>query len=232
MRLINFNSYLKVKIYEDIDKLNCDLSSILKNEIQKGLCIIPGGTTPKNIYEKLSNLNLKKKIKILLSDDRLVDNFNELSNYKMLMDTLKLNYYKEFPLSYYDELINNGEGKLQKKLSLILKKNPINLSLLGIGSDGHTASIFPDNTNFDSNLHSFKTINKNEKFHRYSLSFKTLMKSNKIIFLATGFEKNKPLKSFFTNNLDFIKYPFQKLAFEHSNVEFYCDSKAFKDINL
>ena len=135
MRLINFNSYVTVKIYEDIDKLNCDLSSVLKNEIQKGLCIIPGGTTPKNIYEKLSNLDIKKKIKILLSDDRLVDNFNELSNYKMLMDTLKLNYYKEFPLSYYDESINNGEGKLQKKLSLILKKNPINLSLLGIGSD-------------------------------------------------------------------------------------------------
>ena len=103
---------------------------------------------------------------------------------------------------------------------------------MGIGSDGHTASIFSENTNFDCILSSFKTINKNEKFHRYSLSFKTLMKSNKIIFLATGFKKNKPLKSFFTNNLDFNKYPFQKFAFEHSNVEFYCDSKAFKDINL
>ena len=58
------------------------------------------------------------------------------------------------------------------------------------------------------------------------------MKSNKIIFLATGSKKNKPLKSFFAKNFDFAKYPFQKFAYEHNNVEFYCDSKAFKDINL
>ena len=166
--------------------MNCDLSIVLKNELKKGLCIIPGGTTPKNIYKKLSKLNFKKN-KNLLSDDRLVDNYNELSNYKMIMDTLKLNYCKEFPLSY-DELINNNESKLEK-LNSILIRNSINLSLLGINHDGHTASIFPDKTNFDSILSSFKIINKNEKFYRYSLSFKTLMKSNKIIFLATGSKK-------------------------------------------
>lgn len=232
MRLVNFNSNLKVKIYDDIDKLNCDLSIVLRNELQKGLCVLSGGTTPKNIYKKLSKFDIKKKIKILLSDDRLVNNFNNLSNYKMIMNSLRLNYFKEFPLSYYDELINFGESTFEKKLSLILTRNPINLSLLGIGSDGHTASIFAENANFDSNLSSFKTVNKNEKFHRYSLSFKTLMKSNKIIFLATGLKKNKPLKSFFTKNFDFIKYPFQKFAYEHSNVEFYCDSNAFKDIHL
>ena len=61
MRLVNFNSNLKVKIYDDIDKLNCDLSIVLKNELQKGLCILPGGTTPKNIYNKLPKYNIKKK---------------------------------------------------------------------------------------------------------------------------------------------------------------------------
>ena len=63
MRLVNFNSNLKVKIYDDIDKLNCDLSIVLKNELQEGLCILAGGTTPKNIYYKLSKFNIKKKNK-------------------------------------------------------------------------------------------------------------------------------------------------------------------------
>ena len=232
MKLINFKPNIRVKIYEDIDKLNFDLSNVLNIEMQKGLCVIPGGSTPKKIYENISKLNTKKKIKILLSDDRLVDNYNKLSNYKMLIETLKINFHKEFPLSYYGELKIDGEDKLEKKISLILKRNPINISLLGIGSDGHTASIFSENTNFESSLSSFKTINKNEKFHRYSLSFITLMKSNKIIFLATGNKKNKPLKSFFTNNVDYAKYPFQKFASEHTNIEFYCDSEAFKNINL
>ena len=60
MRLINFNSYLKVKIYEDVGKLNSDLSIVLKNELKKGLCIIPGGTTPKIFIRSYQNLISKK----------------------------------------------------------------------------------------------------------------------------------------------------------------------------
>ena len=61
MKSINFKSNIKVKIYENIDKLNFDLSNVLNIEMQKGLCIIPGGSTPKKIYEKTSKLNTKKK---------------------------------------------------------------------------------------------------------------------------------------------------------------------------
>ena len=87
--------------------------------LKKVYVLFPEEQLQKIFIRSYQNL-ISKKIKILLSDDRLVDNYNELSNYKMIMDTLKLNYCKEFPLSYYDELINNNESKLEKKTKLNL----------------------------------------------------------------------------------------------------------------
>ena len=84
-KIIFFNSNVKINIYDSINKLEVDCSKIFINQLNKGLCIVPGGNTPKKIFEIIQgNKNLLNNREILLSDDRLVDVKSHLSNYKML----------------------------------------------------------------------------------------------------------------------------------------------------
>ena len=54
MRIIDFNKKISLKIFEDVKSLNNELANLLINELKKGLCIVPGGNTPKSVYEIVS----------------------------------------------------------------------------------------------------------------------------------------------------------------------------------
>lgn len=233
MRSISFNHNVKLLIYSDLNSLKDDVANLFVKEFNKGLCVVSGGTTPKDIYKKISKKNnFKPKRKILLADDRLVSEISLLSNYSMILKNLFIDFDENFPLSYYKELQNFNVKSLQKKIKEILKENKLHSSFLGIGSDGHTASLFPKKADFNSESNSFKIKNHFDDFERFTLSYKTLMMSKQIVFIATGSEKNKPLLDFFSNRIDFNKFPFQKLASAHRDVKFYCDEDAVKNIKL
>ncbi len=230
---IQFNNSVEINIFDNVKDLYNNTSELFVKEFNKGLCIVSGGNTPKNIYKIISKkTSLRSNRKILLADDRLVDEKNSLSNYKMLTESLDIQYYDGFPISYFKLLKSKGPNFADNEIKKILEKNFLYSSFLGIGSDGHTASLFSGNTNFKSKLSSFKIKNEFDDFERYSLSYNSLMKSEQIVFLAIGFNKNNPLREFFHNNIDFDKYPFQKLAHNHGKVKFYCDNQALKNINF
>lgn len=233
MKSFYFNQNIKVKIYENFNLLKDEIVNLFIKEFNKGLCIVSGGNTPKKIYEKISTSNdLGANIKILLADDRLVSNSNEMSNYQMLLNNLLIDYKNNYPISYYDELELSNLKSLQKKVEIILKKNKIYSSFLGIGEDGHTASLFPEIANFKTDFNSFIIKNDFDNFKRFTLSYKTIMMSKKIIFIVTGHKKNKILLDFFRGNHSFDKHPFHMIAANHKNVEFHCDIEAGKNLKL
>lgn len=233
MKKIQFNNSIEINIFNNVNDLYTITSELFIEEFNKGLCIVSGGNTPKSIYKIISEKkNVQSNRKILLADDRLVDEKNSLSNYKMLTESLDIEYSDGFPIPYFNLLKSKGDPFLNNKIKKILEKNFLYSSFLGIGSDGHTASLFSETSNFNSKFSSFKVKNKFDDFDRYSLSYKSLMRSEQIVFLAIGFNKNKPLQEFFNNNIDFEKYPFHKLAANHKNVKFYCDNHALRNIKL
>tara|TARA_B100000780_G_scaffold277638_1_gene248826 strand:- start:684 stop:1388 length:705 start_codon:yes stop_codon:yes gene_type:complete len=230
---IRFNDSIEINIFNNVNDLYARASQLFIQEFNKGLCIVSGGNTPKSIYNVISNqTNVKANRKILLADDRLVDENNVLSNYKMLTESLDIEYFDGFPISYFEVLKSKGVPFLQGQIKKVLENNCLYSSFLGIGSDGHTASLFSENSNFNSELNSFKVKNKFDNYDRFSLSYKSLMRSEQIVFLAIGLSKNKPLQEFFSNNIDFEKYPFHKLASNHRNVKFYCDNEALTNVEL
>lgn len=224
---------IDIKVFRDIYSLQQYASDIFLNEINEGLCIISGGNTPKDIYKIISTRNnIKSDRKIILADDRIVNNKSELSNYGMLKKYLNIDFYEGFPISYFDLINYKGEVYLEKKIKQILNDNIINAAFLGIGSDGHTASLFPNKAQFDTEVSSFKLKNETDNFDRYTLSYKYLMKSNKIIFIVAGQEKNEILSDFFKGNINFQKHPFHRIANEHPCVKFFCDSNSMEDIEI
>ena len=222
---------INIKICDSTIKLIELASNIITEELNNGLCILPGGRTPIKIFNHLSKFKLiKSKSKLLLSDDRLVSIKSNNSNYKMLFDNLKTTFDDFFPLSYNQEINEIGELKLEQKITHILEDNILSCAFLGVGSDGHTASLFPNKSQFESTQSGFKIKNKEDGFYRYTLSYKSLMKFKKIVFIISGNEKNESLKQLFFKENNFNKYPFHKLAIEHPNVLIICDNKAAKNI--
>lgn len=223
MKVIRYNDRITIKVFPDKLKLDIELASLMAKKINKGLCILPGGTTPKNLYCLLSkNFRIKKNRKIILSDDRLVDDNNEQSNYNMISKNLDINLDSNYRISYYELLKGLGLSKTLHYISNKMLNQPIECSLLGIGEDSHTASLFPNNKKAFEN-DDLGLIVENKDFMRFSLGFNTLLSSKKIIFMVAGKNKKSALKFIFGKNKNHLIYPVQKLFDEHSNIELFCD---------
>ena len=81
MKIINIKSNFNLKIFDDHDELDLSLVNFLRNKLKNGLCVFPGGETPKRIFKKITSTLPSK---VILSDDRLVPTTNVKSNFNLI----------------------------------------------------------------------------------------------------------------------------------------------------
>ena len=139
---------------------------------------VPGGTSPIKIFDELSKQKLDwSKVQITLVDDRLVDSENDHSNQKLIRNHLLKN---EAQISDFIPLNKN----LHKDNNF---KFPLDICLLGIGNDGHIASLFKNNISEKNKK--FVDFIKRKDFYRITLTLKCLNNSKNIFLWAP--KKNK-----------------------------------------
>lgn len=164
-----------------------------------GVIILGGGNSPKKVNRELICLldnepelieKINSNFHILLSDERYVPLDDDLSNYKMLQETLPFTNIVPF----YTNL--NLEECLSRAVDTIqaLKNSRVLYALLGLGSDGHTASIFPNSPSelWDQEILGLGGIGPEGK-QRITLSPKFLASAKNIHIICNSKDKEKAL---------------------------------------
>ena len=113
------------------------IANILDEEIELNDCssfIVSGGSSPVEIFRDLSKINIKwSHVTISLVDDRVVDKSHQDSNEKLVNDLLMVSEAKS---AKFISIFNESK-------QLLNIHRPYSVMLLGMGEDGHFASLFP-----------------------------------------------------------------------------------------
>ena len=156
---------------------NCyqELKKYLKNNDS---IFISGGKSLDFFLKYLLKLSIKK---IYLTDERLTKIENK-SNYHSLKKKINKNI-----IPYYEYFKKNSLSQLVKKIP-----NKPDIIVMGIGNDGHIASIFPQKKNINLKKKLIITKINSESFSRLSISMNYILKS-KVIFLIISNKKKLDL---------------------------------------
>ncbi|MEJ5351732.1 MAG: 6-phosphogluconolactonase [Melioribacteraceae bacterium] len=162
---------------------------------------LSGGSTPKNLFDSISkNYSDKidwRKIKLFWGDERCVPPEHEDSNYRMTYENLikHIQIPSENVFRIYGESDPLEEAKryseiLQRELKIKDGVPSFDLIILGLGEDGHTASIFPNQLNlFYSEDFCVTAVHPVTKQKRISITGKIINNADTIVFLVTGEKK-------------------------------------------
>jgi 6-phosphogluconolactonase len=168
---------------------------------------LSGGRTPVDLYRKLSGVKGRlpwDKTHVFLVDERFVPLEHNDSNYRMLKETL----LDHIPIPQGNihpiptERLTPQTSAMAYEEDL---KNFFRLSedqvpefdflLLGIGEDGHTASLFPGNPVLDDTIHLATAVSLDEMRHpRITLTLPVINNTVNILFLVTGKHKASVLR--------------------------------------
>lgn len=164
--------------------------------------LVSGGTTPAPLYEALSKTELNwKKIKIALVDERWVDNDHSASNEALVKRSLLINNAKaaEF-IGMKTSAIIASAGQAETEANYRRLPQPFSLAIVGMGPDGHTASLFPhakgleqaldlDNENLTAAITATQSEVTGPNTERLTLTLSALMKTDRLVILFTGEDK-------------------------------------------
>ncbi len=233
-----------IKIFNNSSELAvafCDELLNLSNIKQKFFISLSGGDTPKMIFKSLAedykNKIDWKKCNFFWGDERCVPPDDKESNFGMTKDLLfnRIDIPQEniHRIKGEQEPEQEAARYSEELLDLVPLKNNLpnfDLMILGIGEDGHTASIFSDQMHL---LHSEKicdvTIKPDTKQKRISLTGKVIDNADRIIFLAVGDRKSKIIQAILEGDKKSkIKYPAANIHPVSGSLYFYIDNAAAK----
>lgn len=202
---------------------------------------LSGGTSPVMLYETLAFMAKEfpwHHSHVWLVDERCVPLNNQESNfyliYKKLLQHVPISPFNFHPMHVMlkgglCERSDEGAENYEAELSRSLSNNQLDFVVLGLGSNGHTASLFPHES----------ALNEKEKFvtlsesgqdsavkKRMTMTFGLLNKAKSVAVLALGDQKKDIVKTISSVNVDIWNYPITGLDLENGELTWFIDNVA------
>lgn len=193
----------RILVLADPDTLANQAAAAVAEELQvsirarkRALFVLAGGSTPRGVYERLASAGAAapwwSAVEFLFGDERCVPPDDEASNYRMVRESLL------DPLGIAAERVHRIRGELapaeaaaayeRELVELMGSETPqLDLLLLGLGEDGHTASLFPGSTSLEETTRWVVASRSPVAPHdRVTLTLALLGRARRVFFLATG----------------------------------------------
>lgn len=202
---------------------------------------ISGGNTPKRMLELLASPPFLTevpwdRVEMFWVDERMVPPDHPDSNYRMAREAL----LDHVPIRHDRILRIHGEGtprgaaiqyklEIQKALQLEGFEQPVlDLVALGMGPDGHTASLFPHTEALEErmNIAVANHVPSQKDAWRVTLTWPVINNARDVFFLIQGKDKAAALKSVLLGPRDTEQYPAQLIRPRTGKLTFLLDSAA------
>ena len=201
---VSKNIFLYKSTNKKISEHRCFLF-LKKRIINKKNIYISGGKSLLGIYRKINkNKNLFIKNLFYLTDERLSQKKKNTNYYKVIKI---LNNKFFFKFNYLDYFKQKNHKLLIKKCHVLIPSP--NISILGIGDDGHIGSIFPGKFYGEKKLYVVKRTG--ERFKRITISENEILKSNFIVFFVNSKKKSSMIMKIIKGEKN-LKIPFFRIC--------------------
>lgn len=235
-----------IKIFEDqraASKVMTEMFTSIAQEAVSGwgrfTVALTGGSSPQMLYEILRSDPYRQRVPwenchVFWGDERAVPFTDERSNARMGFEKL-LNHvpvltgqiYRmngeiapEKAADEYEKMLNRHFGNQEPAFDLIL---------LGMGADGHTASIFPGSDAVHEKKRLVATgYNSEQGTHRITLTAPLINKSRHIFFAVFGEEKAETLRRVLEGEYNPEKLPAQLMKSGQGEITWFLDEKSAK----
>jgi 6-phosphogluconolactonase len=234
-----------VKIFQNpgelAEKLAEDLVLMINESAKKNMTYtiaLSGGSTPELLFSILGEKYAKSApwnfVHFFWGDERCVAPDNAESNYGMtkrnLFDKIVINSSNIHRIEGENEPAAEAFRYSSEILKFTKEKNGLpqfDLVMLGLGDDGHTASIFPGSANLlISEKICEEALNPHNRQKRITVTGRVINNADNVIFMVTGRKKAAIIESIFKSKPEANDYPAAYILPTFGSLAWYIDSEA------
>lgn len=216
--------------FDVLSKKFVDVAQQSINERGKFLVVLSGGSTPMKLYEKLATENLDwTHIHFFWGDERCVPMDDDGNSFgqtkKILFDKIDAtNIHRINTDLQPDSAARHYAHTLKFFASPPLDFPRFDLVLLGLGEDGHTASLFPNSkVDVDEPVIAVTAHYQDRPANRVTLTPKVFNEAHEIWFLVKGKNKADILNTVLNGERNLELYPAQRIQPKNGNLIWWVD---------
>jgi len=234
----------EIKIFPDKKTLIQESSAYIAGIIQQSLkeqnrCtfVLAGGSTPKSLYETFASEKFKEaiewnKVHLFWGDERCVPPDHHDSNYRMtkeaLIDHINIPQENVHRIPAENEPADTAR-EYEKTIKIFFGNTSqlpaFDIILLGIGEDGHTASLFPGTQALEEKKRWVTEVYVPKiDTYRITFTYPVINNGKNVIFLVSGKTKSDVVRKIL--NKEELKYPAAKVIPENGAFVYLLDKDA------
>ena len=211
---------------------------------QNGLCnmALSGGNTPGGVFSLLASSDYRDRVDwnrlhLFWGDERMVPPEHQDSNYRLVQETLldHINIPDENVHRMRGEIVpDESAAEYAELLHNHFAVSPpcFDLMLLGLGADGHTASLFPETDAVEEcEKHAVAVFVPKLDAWRVTLTLPVLNAARKILFLVSGKSKSEMVQRIVSNKQPAKEIPATMVKLQNGEIHWMLDSESMVLIN-